>query len=343
MSSGNRPITIAVDAMGGDHAPREVIKGAVEAARKDPEIRIMLIGPSTAIKEELLKINAVELDIPCIHTDEFIKEGEPPALALRQKRNATILIATKLVQKGEADAVVSAGPTGAVVASAMMILGMAEGMERPAVGGPILGFSPKTVVMDFGGNVDCKSFQLLSFAVVGCVYSQRLLGISNPTVALLSVGSEEGKGNELIKECFPLFKRSGLNFVGNVEGNDIVTGKADVIICDGFVGNILLKFLEGLGGAMSQWLKSSLAGKLTDDEIAKLRYDLLSKTVGADLVGAAPLLGVNGVAMVMHGRSHAAEFRNALVQTKNVIKSGLVNVVNTELKAMADKMKLDKN
>jgi len=339
MSEEKKSVKIAVDAMGGDYAPGEVIKGVVAAVKNDPDIKVTLIGPSSVIQEELAKYNAQSLDITCLHTDEFIKEGEPPALVLRQKRNASIIVATKLVQKGEADAVVSAGPTGAVVASAMTILGIAEGMERPVVGGPIVGFSPNTVIMDFGGNVDCKPYHLLSFAIVGCVYSRKLLGISNPTVALLSVGSEEGKGNELIKESFPLFKGSGLNFIGNVEGNDIVSGKADVIGCDGFVGNILLKFLEGLGVAMSRWLKESLIGKLSEEESSKLRYELLTKTVGADLVGGAPLLGVNGVAMIMHGRSQAVQFSSVLAQTRKVVEARLVETVNAELKAMAGQIK----
>ncbi len=330
MAEGNRVLRIAVDAMGGDHAPGEVIKGAVDAAREGG-VEIILVGPMTTLQAELAKYDAAKLPITCVNADEFVKEGEPPALVLRQKRSASIIIATKLVKGGEADAVLSAGPTGAVVASALTILGTAEGMERPVVGGPMLGFSPKTVVMDYGGNVDCKPHHLLNFAVVGCAYAQKLLHISNPTVALLSVGAEEGKGNEMVKESFPLFKKSGLNFIGNVEGNDIVAGKADVIICDGFVGNILLKFVEGLGGAMVQWLKANLSGKLPDAEIGKLKQDLLMKMVGADLVGGAPLLGVNGIAMVMHGRSQALQFTRAIGQAKIAVESGVVDTINSEL------------
>jgi len=337
MTKDKKTLRIAVDAMGGDYAPVEVIKGAVSAAR-DPDTEIVLVGPLDIIKSELAKYDTSQLPIECVNADEFVKEGEPPALVLRQKRNASITVATKLVKSGDADAVVSAGPTGAVVASALTILGNAEGMERPVVGGPMLGFSPNTVIMDFGGNVDCKPYHLLSFAVVGCAYAQKLLNISNPTVALLSVGSEEGKGNELVKESWPLFKRSGLNFIGNVEGNDIVTGKANVVVCDGFVGNVMLKFLEGLGVAMAKWFKANLSGKLPDSELDKLKADLLARTVGADIIGGAPLLGVNGVAMIMHGRSQALQFARAIGQAKVVVDSGLVDTVNSELRRIGEKL-----
>jgi glycerol-3-phosphate acyltransferase PlsX len=330
MAQDKKVLRIAVDAMGGDYAPGEVIKGAVAAA-KELGVEVILVGPMATLQTELDRYDASQLPVRCVNADEFVKEGEPPALVLRQKRNASIIVATKLVKSGDADAVVSAGPTGAVVASALTILGSTEGMERPVVGGPMLGFSPNTVVMDFGGNVDCKPYHLLNFAIVGCVYAQKLLNIPNPTVALLSVGSEEGKGSELVKESWPLFKKSGLNFVGNVEGNDIVAGKANVVVCDGFVGNTLLKFLEGLGVAVDKWLKTNLSGKLSDVEIDKLRHDLLSRTVGADIMGGAPLLGVNGVVIVMHGRSQALQFTRAIGQAKVVVESGLVDTVNSEL------------
>jgi glycerol-3-phosphate acyltransferase PlsX len=337
MTRDKKTLRIAVDAMGGDYAPGEVIKGVVSAA-KEPGMEIILVGPLDTLQTDLAKYDASQLPIECVNADEFVKEGEPPALVLRQKRNASIIVATKLVKNGDADAVVSAGPTGAVVASALTILGNAEGMERPVVGGPMLGFSPNTVIMDFGGNVDCKPYHLLSFAVVGCAYAQKLLNIPNPTVALLSVGSEEGKGNELVKESWPLFKRSGLNFIGNVEGNDIVAGKANVVVCDGFVGNVMLKFLEGLGVAMAKWFKTNLSGKLPDSELNKLKADLLARTVGADIIGGAPLLGVNGVAMIMHGRSQALQFARAIGQAKVVVESGLVDAVNSELRRIGEKL-----
>jgi glycerol-3-phosphate acyltransferase PlsX len=316
--------------MGGDYAPGEVIKGVVTSA-EEGGVEIILVGPLSTLQAELAKHAMSNLPITCINADEVIKEGEPPALALRQKRNASVTVATKLVKDGKADAIISAGPTGAVVANALMILGTVEGIDRPVVGGPFLGLSPNTVVMDVGGNVACKPFHLLNFAVVGCVYAQKLLNIPNPTVALLSIGAEEGKGNELIKECYPLFQRSSLNFIGNVEGNDIATGQANVIVCDGFVGNILVKFCEGLGITIAQWLKTSLGGKLSNAEISKLSDNLIALTNSVDMSGGGPLLGVNGVAMIMHGRSQALQFTRAIAYAKTIFETGLVNSLNSEL------------
>ena len=235
---------IAIDAMGGDYAPEEIVKGAVAGAREHG-VGIVLVGPTELIEKELTKYDSSGLDIEIVHTSEYLIEGEHPAFALRQKRKASILVATKLVKEGKADAVIGAGPTGGVVASALAVLGTVEGIARPVAGGAFLGFSPKTIMMDLGGNVDCRPDQLLDFAIVGTVFAKKMLGIENPTVALLSVGAEEGKGNEAVKESFPLFQQSGLNFIGNVEGYDIPTGKANVIICDGFVGNIVVHRSSG--------------------------------------------------------------------------------------------------
>lgn len=202
----------------------------------------MLVGPAERLEGELAKHDRSGTNIEIVATNEYLVEGEHPAYALRQKRHASIIVATKLVKEGRAAAVVGAGPTGGVVASALQVLGTVEGVARPVVGGPFLGFAPDTIMMDLGGNVDCRPDQLLDFAIVGTVYARKMLNIPNPSVALLSVGAEEGKGNEVVRESYPLFQKSGLNFIGNVEGYDILSGRANVIICDGFVGNILVKF-----------------------------------------------------------------------------------------------------
>ena len=330
MPVDRKTIRIAVDAMGGDYAPTEVVKGAISAAQ-DRELEIILVGPTPVLQAELAKHDTSNLPINCINADEFVREGEPPALALRQKRNASVIVATKLVKNGEANAVVSAGPTGAMVASALMTLGTAGDIDRPVLGGPFLGFSPNTIVLDNGGNVDCKPYHLLNFAIIGCVYAQKLLNIPNPTVALLSIGAEEGKGNELVKESYDLFRRSGLNFIGNVEGNDIVAGRANVVVCDGFIGNILVKFCEGLGITISNWLKDNLKGHLSDTDITRINDSLLALTNAADMQGGGPLLGVNGVAMVMHGRSQAPQFAGAIAQAKAIVESKLVSSLNSEL------------
>lgn len=330
MSSDKKIIRIAVDAMGGDYAPGEVVKGAVSTVQNGA-LEVILVGPIATLQAELAKYDTSDLPIRCINAEEFIREGEQPAIAFRQKRNASVAVATRLVKNGKADAVVSAGPTGALVASALMTLGTVEGIDRPVIGGPILGLSPNTIMLDNGGNVDCKPYHLLNFAIIGSVYARKVLNIPNPTVALLSVGAEEGKGNELVKKSYPLFQKSGLNFIGNVEGNDIASGRANVIICDGFVGNILIKLCESLGSTITEWLKSKLRSKLPEAEINSISDDLLALTNTADTFGGGPLLGVNGVAMLMHGHSQATHFTRIMKQAKTIVQSDLINALNLEL------------
>jgi len=335
--AANKPVRIALDAMGGDYSPGEVVKGAVEAARQGG-IEIKLVGPEATVKAELEKNNADGLPITCVNAEEVILEGEPPAVVFRQKRNATIIVATKLVKAGEADAVIGAGPTGAVVTSALMILGLAPGIDRPVLGGPICGFSDNTVVLDCGGTIDSKPIHLVNFAIIGAAYAQKVLKIVNPTVAILSVGSEEGKGNELVKEATPLLKKSGLNFIGNAEGNDIVTGKANVIVCDGFMGNVIIKFCEAMGSATIDWLNNNLSGKLPESDLKKLTAEYYTITNTFDRAGGGPMFGVNGISMVMHGRSKADHFTKAIMFAKTMVESELINSVNSELERIGRKV-----
>jgi len=330
---------IAIDAMGGDYAPEEIVKGAVIGA-KEYGVEIALVGPAEKIEKELAKHDTAGLNIEIVATDEYLVEGEHPAYALREKRKASILVATKLVKQGKADAVVGAGPTGGVVASALQILGPVEGIARPVVGGAFLGFAPNTLLMDLGGNVDCRPDQLLDFAIVGTVYARKLLKIQNPSVGLLSVGAEEGKGNEVVKESYPLFQKSGLNFIGNVEGNDIVSGRANVIICDGFVGNILVKFCEALGKTVCQWLEDRLRGKLPEDDIKETVNRLLVATNPAEATGGGPLLAINGIAVVAHGRSRYPEIAKAIGQAKLAVEFDLVGSLKAELATIRSKLKI---
>ena len=331
-------VRIALDVMGGVYAHTDVVKGAVLAARKGG-IELILVGPLDTIEAELTKYDTSGLAIRRVRADEFVREGEHPALALRRKPNATVVVATNLVKSGEADAIVSAGNTGAVVASALYLLGAIEGLDRPVVGGPILGLAPNTVLMDGGGNIDCKPYHLLNFAIVGCVYARKMLNIPNPTVAVLSVGAEKGKGNALAKETYDLFEKSGLNFIGNVEGHDIVGGKANVIVCDGFVGNILIKFCEGLGVAISDWLQTQLKGRLPQSDINSLSARLHTLTSPADTLGGGPLWGVKGVSCVSHGRSKAPQIAGTIEQAKKAVESGLVEALNSELLKFREKIK----
>ena len=330
---------IAVDAMGGDYAPEEIVKGAVMAAR-EYGIDITLVGPEERIKAELAKYDKPDSKIEIVDTDEYLVEGEHPAYALRQKRRASIIVATRLVKEGKADAVIGAGPTGGVVAAALYILGTVEGISRPVAGGTFLGFAPNTVMMDLGGNVDCRPDQLLDSAVVGTVYARKILNIPNPTVALLSVGAEEGKGNEQVNESFAIFRESGLNFIGNVEGYDIVTGRANVIICDGFVGNILVKFCESLGKTVSHWLEERLQGKLPEGKIKEMVKEILEATNAADAVGGGPLWAVNGVACIAHGSSRAEEFARAIGQAKRAVELDLVGSLKEELASVRSRLNI---
>jgi glycerol-3-phosphate acyltransferase PlsX len=291
------------------------------------------------MNQELAKHDLSGIEVEVVHASEYLVEGEPPAYALRQKRDASVAVATKLVREGKADAVVSAGPTGGVVAAAMYILGTIEGMSRPVAGGSFLGFAPNTLMLDLGTNVDCQPYQLLDFAIVGTVYARKMMNIPNPTVALLSVGAEEGKGNETIKESYPLFQKCGLNFIGNVEGYDIPSGKANVIVCDGFVGNIMVKFCESLGKTITGWLEEKISGKLPEEDIKAITEGLLKATNAADVSGGGPLWAVNGIACVSHGRSRHMEIAKTIEQAKLAVEHNLVDTLKAELAAAREKLK----
>ncbi|MFC1998252.1 phosphate acyltransferase PlsX [Chloroflexota bacterium] len=335
-------IRIAVDGMGGDNAPGEIIKGTVMGARQYGA-DIILVGPEDVMRAELAKHDISGLNIDIVHTDEYLVEGEHPAYALRKKRKASIAVATKLVKSGDADAVISAGPTGGVVAAALQFLGTVDGISRPMAGGAFLGFTPNMLMMDMGGNVDCKPYQFLDFAIVGTVFAKKMLGIENPTVALLSIGAEEGKGNEVVRESYPLFAKSGLNFIGQVEGCDIPTGKANVIICDGFVGNIIVKFGESLGKLIAQYLENKLEGKISEAELKEITDYLIFATNAADARGGGPLWAIDGVACVAHGRVIAEEFARVIEQAKIVVEKDIIGSLKAELAEIRGKIKTDVN
>lgn len=328
---------ISIDAMGGDYAPEDVIKGAVIAARESG-VGIILVGQQDKVKTELAKYETSGLDVEIVHTDEYLVEGEQPAYALRTKRQASIAVATKLVKEGRASAVFSAGPTGGVIAAALGILGMVEGISRPVVGGPFVAFAPKTAVIDVGGNVDVRPDQLLDFAIVGTVYAKTLMDIPDPTVGVLSVGAEEGKGNDLVKNAFPLFKKSGLNFIGNVEGHDICLGKANVVVCDGFVGNVLIKFYEGLGHIEARWLEKKLKGKLPEADIQEICKSLLKMTNVAEVAGGGPIMAVNGLVIKAHGRSKYEDITRGILGAKSLVEKDIVNVLKKELLAIRSRL-----
>ncbi|MCD6599657.1 MAG: phosphate acyltransferase PlsX [Dehalococcoidia bacterium] len=330
MTSGvsKKAVTVAVDAMGGDYAPQEIVKGAIEGARKEG-IEIILVGQENAIRKEVMRYDISGLSIHVRNASEVIQEGESPVAALRRKPDASIAVATQLVKTHEADAVMSMGNTGAVMVSAIKILGKLKGIKSPSAGGLLSGFAPNTVVFDLGPTTDCKPHDLLSLAVMGCIVARKILGISNPTVALLSNGSEEGKGNLLVNKAYQIFKESNLNFIGNVEGNDIPAGKANVVVCDGFMGNILIKFCEGLGDSIIERLKVTFGKHLPNVDFDAVSNDLFALTHVAENGG--PICGVDGVVIVGHGRSKAPQVADAIHIAKTVVTSNLVEELKTEL------------
>jgi len=337
MAQSDKKVKIAVDAIGGDYAPQEIIKGAVMAAQKG-DVEIVLVGPLNMLEKELANYNFTDLPIRCVGATDVIKEGEPPASAVRRRPNCSIAVATRLVKSGEADALISAGSSGATAVSAIQYLGMIEGMERPAIAGTLGSFAPNVVIMDLGANVDCKPYQLLSFAVAGSVLAKKFLNIPNPTIGLLSTGVEEGKGNELVREGYSLLRDSGLNFIGNTEGSDILSGRANVIVCDGFVGNILLKFYESLGGYALNYVRRklkrypllrSMAGLLFGKlfPVTKLSYE-------GEEEGSGILWGVDGVVRIAHGACRASHIVHGIASARKVVEEDIVASLKQELEKL---------
>jgi glycerol-3-phosphate acyltransferase PlsX len=325
---------IAVDAMGGDFAPGEVVRGAVLLA-KEPGFAddIILVGDEARIKAVFAEINEpVPSAITIWHAKEVIAMDEHPAQAIRKKRGSSLVICGDLVKKGEADGAVSAGNTGAAMAIATLNIGRIAGIERPAIAAQLPTRHGVCLVLDAGANVDCSPQNLLQFALMGAVYSERVLGVKEPTIGLLSIGSEESKGNELTKETHRLLKNSSLRFHGNVEGKDVFDHTTDVVVCDGFVGNVLLKTGEGLAEMLMGLLKQELK-TLEPVVLSQLQPFLGSLSRKFDYAerGGAPLLGVNGVSIISHGRSNAKAIANAIRLTISAAQSNYVNIIKQEL------------
>ena len=316
--------------MGGDHAPTEVVAGAIEAA-KQGDVQIGLVGDPQVLQAELAKHDIGGLPIMQVPSEGVISEGDQPALALRQKPKASIVVTTGLVKKGMADAAVTMGSTGAAMATAAVILGMMEGIQRPALGGPVIGFAPKTSIIDVGTNVDCRPSQLLSFAVMGDMWARIFWNLESPSIGLLSVGAEFGKGNRQVRETSELLAKSGLNFVGNVEPNEMVKGDVDVVVADGFVGNVVMKLTEGIGQAVIDLVSERMAGRMPEAEIESLTQELFEKTNVVNTHGGGPLLGVKGVSVIGHGRGKREEVKRAIEQAKNWHRLGIIDELGDAL------------
>jgi glycerol-3-phosphate acyltransferase PlsX len=309
-------ITIAVDAMGGDSAPVPEVFGAVRAARSQ-EVNIILVGREDAVRQELGKHGDWQsLPIRVVHASEVVTMEDNPAKALRNKRDSSIRVAARLVRDGEAQGLVSAGNTGAVMAISKTLMGMIPGVERPALASafPTVKGLP-VVVVDVGANVDCSPQMLEQFAIMGEIYSRLVYHTQSPRVGILSIGEEEHKGNDLTRAAAQLLKLNPFNFIGNVEGRDLYTGRADVIVCDGFIGNVALKVSEGMVDVFRHMLQESLSATLTRKLgylLSRAAYKDFKKRVDYSEYGGAPLLGVKGVVIICHGRSNDNAIRNAI-------------------------------
>jgi len=305
---------VAVDAMGGDNAPVVEVEGAIAAGREFG-VPVILVGDTERLHQELAKHNCKGLDITVRHASEVVGMHDSAADAVRKKRDSSIRVAFDLVKNGEADAVVSAGNSGATMAAGMFVLKRLAGIERPAIAQVFPTLRGHTLVLDVGGNVDCKPIHLVQFAIMGEVYARLVMGDKKPRVGLLSNGEEESKGNELTRETNALLKKVSLDYVGYVEGRDIFNGMVDVVVCDGFVGNVVLKLSEGLVETVGKMLKNEIEQSFlakTGYLLAHSAFARFKKKVDYAEYGGAPLLGINGVGMISHGGSNPKAIKNAI-------------------------------
>ena len=327
---------LAVDAMGGDNAPTEIVKGAVMAA-KNFSCEIVLVGDENKIREVLkTEDNWENLPLTIHHADEVIEMGEHPADAVRNKKNSSIVVATKMVKDGKVDAVMSAGSTGAAVAAAQLILKRIQGIDRPAIASLIPTPNGVTLMLDAGANVDSKPVTLLQVGIMGSLYAEHVLGKKNPRVGLLNIGEEETKGNEQAKEAYQLFKKSAtINFTGNAEGRDIPKGNFDVVACDGFVGNVVLKFGEGLATTIFALIREAIENGGISAKIGALllmpALKNLAKRLDVTEYGGAPLLGVNGCCIIAHGSSDAKSICSAIKAAIEYVNGNVLEQIKTAL------------
>jgi glycerol-3-phosphate acyltransferase PlsX len=323
---------IAIDAMGGDHAPQATVEGAMLAAAEWKDVKIILVGDPKVI-EPLITKRPSNLRIE--PASEVIEADDEPVKAVRRKKDASMVVAGRLVKENQADAMISAGNTGALMTTGLLVIGRIKGIERPALAPMIPTMDGQGVLaLDLGANMDSAPEHLLQYAIMGSIYREKVHGITKPRIGLLNVGTEEMKGNELTKLTFPLLKEAPIHFVGNVESRDVLQGNCDVLVCDGFVGNIMLKTLEGTASTIMKELKKQfLSTLMTKLAAAVLKPRLKQFAAKMDYTehGAAPLLGINGVCMKSHGSSNANAIKNAVRQTRNALKNNLVEAISTEI------------
>ena len=309
---------IAVDAMGGDNAPLEIVKGVVEAVNENSKIKVYLTGLQEVIKKELVQYTYNTEQIEVVNATEVIETAEPPVMAIRKKKDSSIVTALNLVKSGVCDAFVSAGSSGAVLVGGQLIVGRIKGIERAPLAPLIPTEKGCSLLIDCGANVDARPSHLVQFAKMGSVYMESVMGIPNPRVAIVNIGAEEEKGNALVKETFPLLKNCPeINFIGSIEARDIPTGYADVIVCEAFAGNIILKLYEGVGAALIKKVKAGMMTSLRSKIGGLLVKPALKETLkefSVEEYGGAPLLGLNGLVVKTHGSSKAIEIKNSVLQ-----------------------------
>ncbi len=309
---------VALDAMGGDNAPSQMVKGAVDAAGKNANVKVKLVGVQDILEKELSQYEYNREQIEVVHASEVIETGEPPVEAIRKKKDSSLVVAMNMVQEGEADAFVSAGNSGAILVGGQIIVGRIKGVERPPMAPLIPTANGVTLLLDAGANVDAKPTNLVQWARMGSIYMENVIGIKNPKVAIVNIGAEEEKGNALVKETMPMLKQlTDINFIGSIEARDIPSGGADVIVADAFVGNVILKLYEGLGMTLIKKIKAGLMSSFRSKIGALLIKPALKETMksfSAEEYGGAPLLGCKGLVVKSHGNSTYKEISNSILQ-----------------------------
>lgn len=311
-------VRVAVDAMGGDNAPGEIVKGAVEAVQAEKDIKVFLVGRQDAVNAELAKYTYDKEKIEVVHAEEVIEMAESPVNAIRKKKQSSLVIGMNMIKHQEADAIVTAGSTGATLVGGQVLVGRIKGIERPPLAPLVPTEKGVSLLIDCGANVDARPSHLVQFAQIGSIYMENIVGIKNPRVAILNIGAEEEKGNQLVKETFPLLKECpGINFIGSIEAREIPHGGADVIVCEAFAGNIVLKLYEGVAATLLSKVKEGLMSSLRSKIGALLIKPALKQTLksfDASQYGGAPLLGLNGLVVKTHGSAKAIDVKNSILQ-----------------------------
>lgn len=329
-------IKVAVDAMGGDYAPIQMVAGAVAAVNANKEIQVLLVGKESIVSEELSKHEYKKEQIQIVNATEVIETEEPPVNAIRRKKDSSIVVGMNLVKRKEADAFVSAGSSGAILVGGQVIVGRIKGVERPPLAPLIPTENGVSLLIDCGANVDARPSHLVQFARMGSLYMEHVAGVKNPRVAIVNIGAEEEKGNALVKETFPLLKEcKDINFTGSIEAREIPRGGADVIVCEAFVGNVILKLFEGVGATLINKVKSGMMGSLRSKIGALLVKPALKETLksfDSSQYGGAPLLGLNGLVVKTHGNSKAIEVKNAILQCVTFNEQGINDKIRDSLK-----------